>query len=55
MYHVRLFLYVAVSPRSNIVCHHSLVLDISFQNIPTARPAIEVALLYILTIFWLGK
>lgn len=32
----------------------SFALDLTFQNIPTARPAIEVGLLYVLSIFWLG-
>ncbi|RDX46462.1 hypothetical protein OH76DRAFT_1528937 [Lentinus brumalis] len=37
-----------------IILFFTLVLDLSFQNIPTARPAIEVGLLYVLTIFWLA-
>ncbi|KAI0746484.1 hypothetical protein C8Q80DRAFT_773629 [Daedaleopsis nitida] len=31
-----------------------LVLDLTIQNIPTARPAVEVGILYILSIFWLA-
>ncbi|KAI0711610.1 hypothetical protein C8Q76DRAFT_694484 [Earliella scabrosa] len=32
----------------------TLVLDLAMQNVPTARPAIEVGLLYVLSIFWLA-
>lgn len=32
----------------------SLVLDLTIKNMPTARPAVDVGLLYVLSIFWLG-
>ncbi|KAI0763990.1 hypothetical protein BD413DRAFT_483277, partial [Trametes elegans] len=32
----------------------TLVLDLAILNMPTARPAVEVGLLYILSIFWLA-
>ena len=33
---------------------YRFVLDIVIQNIPTARPAVEVCVLYVLSIVWLG-
>ncbi len=53
--HVRLVSISHLSYSRPPVCCSRLVLDLSFQNIPTARPAIEVGLLYVLTIFWLGE
>ncbi|RPD65203.1 hypothetical protein L226DRAFT_501940 [Lentinus tigrinus ALCF2SS1-7] len=43
---------LAVTTLTILFC--TLVLDLSFQNIPIARPAIEIGLLYVLTIFWLA-
>ncbi|KAI8968761.1 hypothetical protein BD414DRAFT_282045 [Trametes punicea] len=37
-----------------IILFFALVLDLAVKNIPTARPASEIGLFYILSIFWLA-
>ncbi|KAI0674085.1 hypothetical protein C8Q78DRAFT_967516 [Trametes maxima] len=37
-----------------IILFFTLVLDLAIQNMPTARPAVEIGLLYVLSIFWLA-
>ncbi|TBU38351.1 hypothetical protein BD309DRAFT_972091 [Dichomitus squalens] len=37
-----------------VILIFTLVLDVAIKNIPTARPAVEVGLLYVLSIFWLA-
>ncbi|EIW55987.1 uncharacterized protein TRAVEDRAFT_152538 [Trametes versicolor FP-101664 SS1] len=37
-----------------IILFFTLVLDLTIKNMPTARPAVDVGLLYVLSIFWLA-
>ncbi|KAL7283048.1 hypothetical protein PYCCODRAFT_1439990 [Trametes coccinea BRFM310] len=37
-----------------IILFFMLVLDLAIQNVPTARPAFEIGILYVLSIFWLA-
>ncbi|KAI0330117.1 hypothetical protein GY45DRAFT_1278575 [Cubamyces sp. BRFM 1775] len=37
-----------------IILFFTLVLDLAITNVPTARPAFEIGLLYVLSIFWLA-